>query len=218
MSTGSGTKKTNSKPSYKRDSRIRSNGERGRGSDNDNHSVDPILRAKTIATMELAKAARKKLSNAMSAGPGGTTAANAASALNANKDNVLCLRDDEYGSDFDYDYVDGVDDTVVDLSNNPNEFGDNEGLQCKIPLIPPQGKGKAPLNQLVGDVVRVMKDKVKSNYSDGNPNLTSLDQLRDMLVTVVQNKALILEKAAVLDTTMDVANHPIGTTISGLQN
>ena len=102
------------------------------------------------------------------------------------------------------------------MSNDPNESNDDEGLQRKIPLIPLQGKGKAPLNQLVGDVVRVMKDKVKSNYSDGNPNSTSLDQLRDMLVTVVQNKTLILEKAAVLDTTMNVANHPDGTTISGL--
>ena len=65
-------------------------------------------------------------------------------------------------------------------------------------------------------MVRVMKDKVKSHYSDGNPDTTSVDQLRDMLVTVVRNKALILVKAAVLDTTMDVVNHPVSTTISGL--
>jgi len=113
MSTGS-SKKTNSTPSYKRDSRIISNGERGRGSDNDNHGVDPILRAKTIATMELAKAAREKLSNAMSAGSGDTTTTNAASALNANKDGVLCFSDDEWET-YDYDNVDGIDNNIVDL-------------------------------------------------------------------------------------------------------
>ena len=83
MSTGSGTKKKNSKPSYERDSRIVSNGERGRGKDND--GVDPILRAETIATMAFADAAGKNLSNAMSAGSGSTTTTNATSALNANK-------------------------------------------------------------------------------------------------------------------------------------
>ena len=215
MSTGSGTKKKNSKPSYERDSRIVSNGKRGRGKDND--GVDPILRAETIATMAYAKAARKNLSNAMSAGLGSTTTTNATSALNVNKDGVLCLSGDE--SDFDYDDDNGIDNHVVDLVNGPNDSDDEESLHRKIPSIPPWGKGKKGkpfLNQLVGDVVRVMKDKVKSNYSDGNPDSTSLDQLRDMLVTVVKNKALILEKAAVLDTTMDVANYPVGTTISSL--
>ena len=215
MSTSSGTKKKNSEPSYKRDSRIISNGERGRGSDND--GVDPILRAETIATMAFADAARKNLSNAMSAGSGSTTTTNATSALNANKGGMLCLSSDE--SDFDYDDVNGIDNHVVDLVNGPNDSDNEESLRGKIPSIPPWGKGKKNkpfLNQLLGDVVRVMKDKVKSNYSDGNPDSTSSDQLRDMLVTVVKNKALILEKAAVLDTTMDVANQPVGTTISGL--
>lgn len=40
------------------------------------------MRAKTIATMELAKATSEKLLNTMSAGSGGTTTANAVSVLN----------------------------------------------------------------------------------------------------------------------------------------
>jgi hypothetical protein len=130
---------------------------------------------------------------------------------------VLCLSGDE--SDFDYDDDNNIDNHVVDLVNGPNDSDDEESLHRKIPSIPPWGKrkkGKPFLNQLVGDVVLVVKDKVKSNYLDRNPDSTSLDQLRDMLVIVVKNKALILEKAAVLDTTMDVANHPVGTTISSL--
>ena len=212
MSTSGGTKKGNSTPSWTRDNRIISNGERDSvGSNND--GVDPTLRAKTIETMAFAKAARQKLSSAMSVSLGGTTTATATSTLNlnANRNDTLSLSSDE--SDFDYDDVNGIDNHVVDLVNGPNDSDDEESLRGKIPSIPPWGKGKKNkpfLNQLLGDVVRVMKDKVKSNYSDRNPDSTSSDQLRDMLVTVVKNKALILEKAAVLDTTMDVANQPVG--------
>jgi len=147
----------------------------------------------------------------MSAGLGGTTTATATSTLNANRNDTLSLSDDD-SENYDYDNVDGIDDTIVDLCNEPNESEDEE----EIPSIPPQGKGKAPLYQLEGDVVRVMKDKVKGNYSGGNPDSTSHEQLRAMLVTVVQYKAILLAKAAVLDETMDVANQPVGTTISSV--
>ena len=210
MSTSGGTNKRNSTPSWTRDQRIISNGERESGSNID--GVNPTLRAKTIETMALAKAARQKLSNAMSAGLGATTTtATATSTLNANKNDTMSLSDDDL-ENYDYDNVDGVDDTIVDLCNEPNESEDEE----EIPSIPPQGKGKAPLYQLEGDVVRVMKDKVKGNYSGGNPDSTSHEQLRAKLVTVVQYKAILLAKAAVLDETMDVANQPVGTTISSV--
>ena len=210
MSTSDGTKKKNSTPSWTRDHRIISNGERESGGSN-NDGVDPTLRAKTIETMAFAKAARQKLSRAMSAGLGGTTTATATSTLSANKNDTLSLSDDD-SENYDYDNVDSVDDTIVDLCNEPNDSEDEE----EIPSIPPQGKGKTSLYQLEGDVVRVMKDKVKGNYSGGNPDSTSHEQLRDMLVTVVQYKAVLLAKAAVLDKTMDVANQPAGTTISSL--
>ena len=86
----SGGKKKNSKPSYERDSRIISNGERVRRSINDSDGVNPELRARSLETLALGRVARDNLSRAMAMNGslGGSTTANVASTLNVDVDDI----------------------------------------------------------------------------------------------------------------------------------
>ena len=88
MDRSSGQKKSNSKPSCGKDSRIAHNGahigarsmsdSQGRGGNND--GVNPILRAETLATLKAGKIARNGAGTAD--GSGGITAATATAAVN----------------------------------------------------------------------------------------------------------------------------------------
>ena len=102
----SGGKKKNSKPSYERDSRIISNGERVRRSINDSDGVNPELRARSLETLALGRVTRDNLSRAMAMNGslGGSTTANVASTLNADVDDISRDSDDDV-YDLDDDYV-----------------------------------------------------------------------------------------------------------------
>lgn len=217
----SGGKKNNTIPSFRRDSRIANNGSRsiivsqGRGSNSD--SVDPALRVKTIETMKAGCIARERLSSAINGASsanrlGGTTAAASTSILSANDDNMS-----DSIIEYDYDNVRAVDDNnTIDLVNGEDDSDDdNSEKHCEVLTIKP-GKGKPLFHLLSGDVMRVMTDKVKGNYANGNPNVTSADELKNMLGTVVEKRAFFLKVAGVLDSKMEVADVPTGTTICSL--
>ena len=59
----------------------------------------------------------------------------------------------------------------------------------------------------------MMTDKVKGNYTNGNPNVSSADELKNMLGSVVEKRVFLLKLAGELDAKMEVANVPTGTTI-----
>ena len=219
----SGGKKNNSIPSFRRDSRIVNNGSRsiivsqGRGSNSD--GVDPALRVKTIEIMKAGRIARERLSSAINGAGGtakrlgGTAAAASTSILNTNDDNMS----DSSRSEYNYDNVRAVgDNNTIDLVNGEDDSDDdNSDKHCDVLAIKP-GKGKPLFHLLSGDVMRVMTDKVKGNYANGNPNVTSADELKNMLGTVVEKRAFFLKVAGVLDTKMEVADVPTGTTICSL--
>ena len=53
--------------------------------------------------------------------------------------------------------------------------------------------------------MRLMTDKVKGNYTNGNPSVSSADELKNMLGTVVEKRVFLLKLAGELDAKMEVA-------------
>ena len=217
-----GRKKSKSISSCGRDSRIAHNGARSisdsRGRDSNNDGVNPILRAETFASMNAFNIARSNLSNAMmigagaADGSGGTKAAAVTSIPNASDD---ILSDGSSVCDCDND-IDAIDDSVIDLVDGGDDSDDDiRDESCEILTIGP-GKGKPPFHLLSGDVMRVMTDKVRGNYSNGNPNVSSADELKYMLGTVVEKRVFLLKLAEELDRKMEVVDVPTGTTICSL--
>jgi hypothetical protein len=112
--------------------------------------------------------------------------------------------------------IDAIDDSVIDLVDGGDDSDDDiRNESCEILTIGP-GKGKPPFHLLSGDVMRVMTDKVRGNYSNGNPNVSLADELKYMLGTVVEKRVFLLKLAGELDAKMEVANVPTGTTICSL--
>ena len=173
----------------------------GRGGNND--GVNPILRAETLVTLKAGKISRNGFGTAD--GSGGTTAAaTATSTIKANED-ILS----DGSSEYNYNNNGAIDGSVIDLVDGEDDSDDDiRDKSCEIITIG-SSKGKPPFHLLSGDVMRVMTDKVEGNYTDGNPNVSSADELKNMLGTVVEKRVFLLKLAGELDAKMEVANNPL---------
>jgi hypothetical protein len=96
---------------------------------------------------------------------------------------------------------------AVDLNfSNAGNERDDSGI-CEVvgpPLRPAGNKGKTPFICLMGDILRVMQDKLNANATSGGVNSTSAETMKRIFEAVVGKRGYLLELAGGLDTSMEI--------------
>jgi hypothetical protein len=106
---------------------------------------------------------------------------------------VLDLNDNEE--------VDDVDDEGEDDDNNEDN---SVVLVCKKPAARPSPGKKAPFPCVLGDVLRIMQDRLVSNASKNNVDLSSHGTLKEMYSDLVKCRGPLLKAAKELDHRMEI--------------
>ena len=89
-----------------------------------------------------------------------------------------------------------------DNSTNDSDYDDNSVEVVDGSPRPVGNKGKIPFSCLPGDVQRIMQDKLNANSSKANVDSSSVDTLRTIFKSIVENRAYLLELAKEVDVTM----------------
>ena len=71
---------------------------------------------------------------------------------------------------------------------------------------PAGNKGKTPFICLTGDILRVMQDRLNKNFSQGDPNSTSIETMKSSVGRVIERRVYLLELAGGLDASMEIPN------------
>jgi hypothetical protein len=88
--------------------------------------------------------------------------------------------------------------------DNYSQDSDVEVIVCT--LQPAENKGKTPFIYLPGDIQRIMQDRLNENFSQGDPNSTSVETMKSSVGRVVERRAYLLQLMGGLNASMEIPN------------
>jgi hypothetical protein len=96
---------------------------------------------------------------------------------------------------------------ALDLTSSNDDYSQDSDVEVVVRTPRPAGnKGKTPFICLTGDILRVMQDRLNKNFSQGDPNSTSIETMKSSVGRVVERRKYLLELAGGLDASMEIPN------------
>jgi hypothetical protein len=96
---------------------------------------------------------------------------------------------------------------ALDLTSSNNDYSQDSNVEVILRTPrPARNKGKTPFICLTGDILRVMQDRLNRNFSQGNPNSTSIETMKSSVGRVVERRKYLLELAGGIDASMEILN------------
>lgn len=96
---------------------------------------------------------------------------------------------------------------ALDLTSSNDDYSQDSDVEVVVRTPRLAGnKGKTPFICLTGDILRVMQDRLNKNFSQGDPNSTSIETMKSSVGRVVERRVYLLELAGGLDASMEIPN------------
>ena len=96
---------------------------------------------------------------------------------------------------------------ALDLTSSNNDYSQDSAFEVFVRTQRPTGNmGKTPFICLTGDILRIMQVRLNKNFTQGDPNSTSIETMKSSVGRVVERKAYLLELAGGLDASMEIPN------------
>jgi hypothetical protein len=96
---------------------------------------------------------------------------------------------------------------ALDLTSSKDDYSQDSDVEVVVRMQRPAGnKGKTPFICLTGDILRVMQDRLNKNFSQGDPNSTSIETMKSSVGRVIERRVYLLELAGGLDASIEIPN------------
>jgi hypothetical protein len=105
---------------------------------------------------------------------------------------------------------------ALDLTSSNDDYSQDSDVEVIVrTLQPAENKGKTPFIYLPGDIQRIMQDRLNENFSQGDPNSTSVETMKSSVGRVVERRAYLLQLMGGLNVSMERRNHHQGPPLEG---
>jgi hypothetical protein len=96
---------------------------------------------------------------------------------------------------------------ALDLTSSNGDFSQDSDVEVVVRTPRLAGnKDKTPFICLTGDILRIMQDRLNKNFSQGDPNSTSIETMKSSVGRVVERRAYLIELAGGLDASIEIPN------------
>jgi hypothetical protein len=98
-------------------------------------------------------------------------------------------------------------DVALDLTSSNDNYNQDSDVEVVVCTLRPTGnKDKTPFISLPGDIQRIMQYRLNENFSQGDPNSTSVETMKSSVGRVIERRAYLLELAGGLKASMEIPN------------
>jgi len=94
---------------------------------------------------------------------------------------------------------------TLDLTSSNDDYSQDSDVEVVVCALWPAGnKGKTPFICLPGDIQCIMQDRLNKNFSQGDPNSTSVETMKSSVGRVIERRVYLLELAGGLNSSMEI--------------